>query len=41
MVTGPAAFDNFKRLMQALLRAPKEKSAGAKPPTRRRARRKA
>jgi len=38
MVTGPAAFENFRRLMQALLSAPKEKSVGAKPPTRRKSR---
>jgi hypothetical protein len=36
MVTGPAAFENFKRLMTALLAVPKEKTSDAKPKAPRR-----
>jgi hypothetical protein len=35
MVTGPAAFDNFKRLMTGLLAVPKAKVSKAKPSKRR------
>jgi hypothetical protein len=31
MVTGPEAFDNFTRLMRALLAVPKDKVSGSKP----------
>ena len=36
MVTGPAAFENFKRLMTALLAVPKGKTSDAKPKAARR-----
>jgi hypothetical protein len=40
MVTGPAAFENFKRLMAGLLAVPKSKVVKAKPAKRRTAKRK-
>jgi hypothetical protein len=41
MVTGPAAFDNFKRLMGGLLAVPKAKVLNVKAAKRKRPKRKA
>jgi hypothetical protein len=35
MITGPEAFENFKRLMKAMLLMPKEAAADAKPTAKR------
>jgi hypothetical protein len=40
MVTGPAAFENFKRLMAGLLAVPKAKVLKTKPAKRKRQKRK-